>query len=429
VLRPRAALTCAAAIAILVLTLFATPAVSAQTQYIEASPGYVNLGLTTSILASAPSAGSYSVIVTQPNGTSATLSFDPTASGQMFNATYGNATLGFKTLIDQVGTYNVFLEQGSQVVSATSFYATNKLQVVMEMVTGGTCDYVSGVPRGAKMFPHLAITYASDGAPWTDTVKGWSVKVLTPNGVVTPATWDPYAKAFEVGVLPNWNYTFVGPWNPKVNASDAAGNRLEYVYAGSPFTISPAELNTSIEVVNATSGVPTSSLLNGQEVTIKATISYPTNAEPVVGFVGPLSPARGGFVSAQVGWGFYNTTSGTFGGKNPGGLLGTVPMTYSGSNGTWSGQFVSGSLPKLQPGSSYEVVVSSKDGASPSNEGFGMASLSPGTVAVTVLPTTTTVTSTQTVQTIPDSVYAALAILLTIGVLVGYIVRIPKIAQ
>jgi len=400
--------------------------VSAQTQYVEATPGYINLGMGTSIIVTAPAAGSYSVVVQQPNGTKSSLSFAPTSAGQVLNATYGNSTIGFKAVVNQVGTYNVYLEQGGQVVSATSFYATNQLLVSFQMVVGGTCDYVSGVTRGSKMFPHIFVTYASNGSPMTNTVQGASVNVLTPNGQVTVAGWDPYAKAFEIGVLPNWNYTFVGPWSPAINASDAAGNAGILKYTGSPFVISPVDLSTRIVVVNGTSGPVVSSLENGQTVTIKSTITYPTNAEPVVGFVGPLNSTRGGSVSAQVGWGYYNVTSGTFGGKMPGGLLGDVPMTYTGANGTWAGQFVSSSLPKLPPGATYVVVVTSKDSASPANTGFGMEILSPASSSVTIISTTATATATQTVQTIPDVVYAALAILLIIGVLVGYIVRIPR---
>ena len=423
--RLRQALTGGGIIGILVLMTLAS-SVSAQTQYVEATPGYINLGMGTSIIVTAPAAGSYTVVVQQPNGTKSDLSFTPTSAGQILNATYGNSTVGFKAIANQVGTYNVYLEQGGQVVSATSFYATNKLLISFEMVTGGTCDYVSGVTRGSKMFPHIYVTYASNGALMTNTAEGASVEVLTPNDQVTSASWDPYAGAFEIGVLPNWNYTFVGPWSPAINASDAAGNVGSLKYTESPFVISPVELSTSIVVVNGTSGQVASSLENGQTVTIKATISYPTNAEPVAGFVGPLNPTRGGSVSAQVGWGYYNVTSGTFGGKTPGGLLGDVPMTYTGANGTWDGQFVSSSLPKLPPGATYVVVVTSKDSASPANTGFGMEILSPASSTVTIISTTATATATQTVQTIPDVVYAALAILLIIGVLVGYIVRIPR---
>jgi hypothetical protein len=426
VLKLRITLTGVVIITAFVLLIAGTPSASAQTQLVQASKGYINLGMTTNVLATAPAAASYELTVVQPDGAKASLNLTSTAPGQLLNATYGNSTLGFRAVVNQVGTYNIFLQQGNQIVSSTSFYATNKLQILMQMVTGGTCDYVSGITRGEKMFPHTYITYASDGAPWTNTVKGASVNVTLPDGQTTSEYWDPYSKAWEAGVLPNWNYTSVGPWSPVINASDAAGNSAEFKYTESPFTISPAELNTSIEVTNATSGQPVTSLLSGETVTIMATITYPTNAEPVAGFVGPLSPSRGGSVAAQVGWGYYNATSGTFGGKMPGALIGTVSMTYTGSNGTWSGQFASTSLPTLSSGTTYVVVVSSKDGASPANTGLGIASLSPGAQAVTILPTTTTETATQTIQTIPDIVYGALVILLIVGILIGYIVRLPK---
>jgi len=423
----RQTLTCAALLATLVLmAVAAVPPAFAQTQYVSATPGYINLGMSTFVVATAPAAGSYSLVVQQPNGTESSLSFAPTAAGQVLNDTYGNSTVGFKAVVSQVGTYNVFLEQGSQVVSSTSFYATNKLLISFQMVTGGTCDFVSGVTRGTKMFPHIFVTYASNGAPMTNAVNGASVSVLIPTGKVIAASWDPYAKAFEIGVLPNWNYTFIGPWSPAMNASDAAGNQGTLKNTGSPFTISPVELSTSITVVNSTSGQAVTSLTNGQLVTIQALITYPTNAEPVEGFVGVLNTTRGGSVTAEVGWGYYNVTSGTFGGKTPGALVGDVPMTYSSATGEWVGQFVSNSLPKLPAGASYLVVVSSKDSASPSNAGFGIETLSPASSMVTVISTTATVTSTSTVQTIPDAVYAALAILLILGVLVGYIVRVPK---
>jgi hypothetical protein len=425
-------------IAILALTIVATPSVSAQAQYVEVTPGYINLGMVTSVLVTAPAAGSYAVIVQQPNGTKASLSFAPTSAGQLLNATYGNSTLGFKGVVNQVGTYQVFLEQGSNVISSASFYATNKLLIELEMVTGGTCDFVSGIARGQTMFPHTFVTYASNGAPWTNTEKGASIKYLAPTGQWTTGIWDSFGHAWKINLKPNWNYTYVGPWIPKINASDAAGNVGKFT--GSTYSISPAELSTQIAVLNATSGLPVTSLVNGQTVTIRATITYPKSIENAPGFVGTLNTTRGGFVAAEVGWGYYNMTSGTFGGpKKPGALLGDVPMTYF--NGTWTGPFVSSSLPTLPAKASYLVVVSSRDSASPANTGFGMEVLSPASSATirvqtvtTSIPTTATQTqtaiqtqtATQTIQTIPDAVYAALAILLVIGVLVGYIVRIPR---
>jgi hypothetical protein len=423
----RQTLTGATILATLILVaMAAVPAASAQTQYVSATPGYVNLGMSTFVVATAPAAGAYSVVVLQPNGTESSLSFTPTAAGQLLNETYGNSSLGFKASIDQVGTYNVFLEQGILVVSSTSFYATNRLTVSMDMVNGGNCAYIPGADRGTKMFPRFYIDFASNGAPMTNTDPGASVTFTLPNGATAKASWDSGAHLFVGKVQPNWNYTYVGPWNPSAVISDAAGNSAVFNYTGSPFVISPVQLSTTITVLDLATGQPTTTLQSGQTVTIEATITYPTNAEPVPGFVGPLASSRGGVVTAQVGWGYYNMTSGTFGGKNPGGLLGTVAMTYSGSNGTWTGQFASGSLPKLQSGVGYEVVVSSKDNASPANTGFGAEVLSPATSSSTVTTSVSVTTVSQTVQTIPTSVYAALVILLVIGVLIGYIVRVPR---
>lgn len=424
----RRALTGAALLATLVLvTVAAVPAASAQTQYLGVTPGYVNLGMSTSVVATAPAAGSYSVAVQRPNGTESSVNFTPTAAGQVLNETYGNSSLGFRASIDQVGTYNVFLEQGGAVVSSTSFYATDKLAVSMDMVNGGTCAYIAGADRGTKMFPRFYIDFASNGAPVTNRDPGAFVTYTLPNGAKANATWDSGAHLFVGKLQPSWNYTYVGPWNPSAVIGDAAGNGAVFSYAGSPYVISAVALSTAIRVMDVTTGQPVTTLQSGQTVTIKATITYPANAEPVKGFVGPLDTSRGGVVTAQVGWGYYNQTSGTFGGKNPGGLLGTVQMAYSGSNGTWTGQFASSSLPKLQSGAQYEVVVSSKDAASPANTGFGTEVLSPApSSSSTTSVSVTTENLTQTVQAIPTSVYAALVILLVIGVLIGYIVRVPR---
>lgn len=430
--RQRRALIGGAVIAVLALMAFAPAQVSAQTQYVTASPGYVNLGMQTYIVATAPAAGSYTLVVQRPDGAQSTQAFTPTASGQVLNATYGNSTTGFMAVIDQVGTYNVYLEQGSTVVSTTSFYATNRLTVSIDMVDGGTCAYIAGATRGTKMFPRFYITFASNGAPMTNLDPGAYVTYTLPDGSHANATWDRFVKLFVGKLQPDWNFTYVGPWNPTAVIGDSAGNGATYVYTGNPYVISPVELSTSVQVMNTATGNATNVLQDGTTVTIDATVTYPTNAEPVPGFVGPLDSSRGGVVTAQVGWGYYNTTSGTFGGASPGALLGTVQMTYTGSNGTWSGQFASSSLPKLQPGAGYEVVVSSKDGASPSNTGFATLTLAPATASQTGTTITSTTVSVstqnvvQTVQSIPTAVYAALAILLIVGVIVGYIVRVPR---
>jgi len=198
----RLALSALLLVSMLALMAPLTPA-SAQTQVITATPGFINLGMTTTIAVTAPGAGSYSIVVQKPSGAESSLPFNPTAAGQTTTAVFGNAS-GFGGTVNLVGTYNVFLLQGTAVVGSTSFYATNKLLISFLMVTGGTCDYVSGVARGAKIFAHISVVYASNGGPWTNNTAGWAVSGTLPTGKVV-ASWDSFAKAFEIGVSPNWN--------------------------------------------------------------------------------------------------------------------------------------------------------------------------------------------------------------------------------
>ncbi|HXW94265.1 MAG TPA: hypothetical protein VEJ19_00990 [Nitrososphaerales archaeon] len=416
------------------MTVAVVPPASSQTQYVQATPGFINLGMNTTITINAPVAGTYTVKVQEPSGAVTALNFTFSAAGQAVNATFGSSSAGFDTVVNQVGTYNVFLLNGNTAVATTSFYTTNKLIVTMDMVVAGTCTFVQGVTRGEQFIPRFYAHYASNDAPMTNNTKGASINFTTPSGQVENAPWDGYAHLFDNAVSPNWNYTYVGAWSPEVNASDGLGNTGTYKYTGSPFVITPAELSTSITLLNTSTGQGLASISNGEGVTIVADITYPANAEPTPGFAGPLTPTRGGSVTAQVGWGFYNMTSGTFGGtKSPGALIGTVLMTYS--NKTWTGQFESNSLPTLPAGATFEVAVSSKDSASPVNAGFAIANLAPATATTSSTLTQTTTQSivqtttqsvVQTVQSIPTAVYAALVILLILGLLIGYIIRVPR---
>lgn len=245
-------------------------------------------------------------------------------------------------MVSQVGTYNVFLEQSGTVVSATSFYATNKLNVVMDMVTGGTCAYIAGETRGAKLIPRFHITYASTGGPVTNTDQGISVSFMAPGNVKTTASWDAGSAVFDAAVSPTWNYTFVGSWTPTAVVNDTAGNTASFTYSGSPYVISPATLSTAIQLVDSKTNQTVTSIANGENVTIYATIAYPTNAEPVSGFVAPLDAAtRGGVVTGIVGYGTYNATSKSFNEKNSG-QIASVALTYTGKNGIWTGSLQRG---------------------------------------------------------------------------------------
>jgi len=119
-------------------------------------------------------------------------------------------------------------------------------------------------------------------------------------------------------------------------------------------------------------------------------------------------------------------------------LLGTVTMSYSGANGTWTGQYTAPSLPGTLPaGMLYQVVVTSSDKASPPNTGLGSVSVAPSlgsqpsattTSTTQAVPSTTTFTTTvsQIVQSIPTAVYAAMVVLLVMGLIIGLVLRMRK---
>jgi len=431
------------------LTLMAPlTSVSAQTQFVTANPGYINLGMTTTINVTAPAAGAYTIVVQKPSGVESSLPFTATAAGQIQTGVFGNASAGFGGVVNQVGTYNVYVTQGGQTVGSSSFYATNKLNINMDMVNGGLCTYIGTAARGTKMFPRFYINYASNGGVLNNNTKGISVNYTLPDKSVVTATWDPFAHLYVGKLYIAWNYTLVGTWSPSATIKDGAGNIGTYTYTGAPFTITPSTLATSIQVIDTKTSLPIAAIASGESVNIRATITYPTNPEPVTGFVAPLdTAARGGSATAIVGWGFWNATSMTFGGgaKNPGGVIATVPLTYSGANGTWTGQFAGATLPTIPSGTTYAVAVTSTDKASPPNMGqqvfsLSAASAAPGvatTSTTTVISTsistalstalsTVTTTVSQTIQSIPTLVYAGLVIVLVLGLIIGMVVRMPR---
>jgi hypothetical protein len=401
----------------------AVPVASAQTQPVTAQPGYINLGMTTSIAVTAPGAGTYTAVVQTPNGSEAQTNFVFAAAGQAQNATFGSAKVGFKHLVDQAGAYNVFLESGGQVVASTSFYATNKLVINLEMVQAGTCVYVQTTVRGVKFVPIFLVTYASTGGPMENATQKASVTFTDPDHSVRVAA---YQGGKWVGTVdPNWNFTSVGPWSPSANATDGLGNTGTFTYQGAPFVFMPATLTTYASLVDAKSGQEVTTLGDGESVGIQALVTYPPwTAEPITGFAGPLDPTRGGAVTALVGYGFYNSTTQTFGGgNNQGGLIAKVSLTYSGHGGVWTGTFNASSLPTLPAGASYQVVVNAMDDASPPNTGAATLPLLPTTTQPRVTTTSTETLVQAVASSVPSWAYAAMALLLVVGFGIGYVVK------
>jgi len=385
--------------------------------------------MNTSILATAPAAGSYTVVVQSPTGTQFTTTDTFTSAGQVQATIFGNATVGFKAAATQTGTWSIFLEgpgAATTVVSSSTFLVTSQLNISFDMIVAGACMFVPGGARGVEMLAQFHVTYASNGltaenaATWvnkTFTTHAATVKYSLPDHTVATATLHApsattWSQAWYQGhVWPTWNSSWVGNYYPQANATDQYGNTGTFLYAGYPYPIAAATLTTTITLSDAKSGLTVPALANGQSDILTANILYTnpvTGAGTVAGFAGPLDTAvRGGVVTALVGYGPYNATSGNFGAKNlPGGLIASVPMTYSTTTKTWSGPFTIGTLPALVNATAYSIVVSSHDKAQPANTGLSTFSILPVTaVSVgtstgsgSVSTTTATTTATATVS-------------------------------
>jgi len=389
------------------------PAVSAQTpQYVVATPNYINLGMNSSIAVTAPAAGTYTVAVQAPSGTQYTVNFNFNAPGQVESEIFGNTTVGFNTAFTQVGTYGVFLEQGGNVFSSTTIVVTNKVNISFTMIYAGLCTINTGGTRGDEMLAQFHITYVSNGA-FVQNASTWVKKVFTinaakvtytlPDGTIAPAKYHAgssgtWPQPWYTGhVWPSWNSSWVtSNYQPTIKVTDQFGNTGTYKYVGYAYIITPITFGTTISLSDATTGAPVTGLYNGQSVIVTANIIYPQAANTVAGTAGPLdTAARGGVITAAVGWGPYNSTTGAFGNsKVPGGLVATVPMTYSSTTKVWTGPLNIATLPTLVGATAYEVVVSSHDSAQPPNTGFATLNVPPATLQPVTGAATTTITTT-----------------------------------
>ncbi len=392
----------------------AAPAVSAQTpQYVVATPNYINLGMNTTITVTAPGSGTYSVVVQAPSGAEYPFPFNFGAAGQVESAIFGNATVAWKAVATQVGTYDIFLEQGAAVVSSTTFLVTNKINISFGMIYAGLCTVNTGGTRGDEMLAQFHITYVSNGAvvenasTWvskTFTISAAKVTYTLPDGTIATAKYHAGSAAtdpqpwYTGHVWPAWNSSWVtSNYQPTIKATDQYGNTGTYKYVGYPYIITPITFGTTISLSDAKTGAPVTGLYNGQSAIVTANIQYLSAADTVAGTAGPLDTAtRGGVVTAVVGWGPYNATSGQFGAKNlPGGLIANVPMTYSTATKVWTGPLNIATLPTLVNATAYEVIVNSHDSAQPPNTGSATLNLP----LATLQPTTGSATTTATVTT------------------------------
>ena len=67
----------------------------------------------------------------------------------------------------------------------------------MDMVTGGTCAFVSGITRGEKFIPRFYVSYASNNVTLTNNTKGIYITFTKPDGTKANASWDAFASLFD----------------------------------------------------------------------------------------------------------------------------------------------------------------------------------------------------------------------------------------
>ena len=354
---------------------------------VSVTPASTNLGTTVSVAVNTSAPGTYTVVVTKPDGTnqSQVNYVIDSASGEV--QTYGNASIGFKTLIDQVGKYSVVLEQNGTKISETSFSAINQLIVELKIVNNGATtnpcfpDYTFS--RGDSITVLVLIRYASTGKYVNGALdRNMTAKFSLPNGTWINAAYAAREAAWTHCFTIDWNY-YAGAWKINATASDPYGNRGIYGnFLEVTYQVTPAPLTISSKVTNhATGQNATSSLANGETLDLSAQVQYlpplgPNQREGPEDYTGSLNATRGGIVTALLGWGFYNQTSGKFGGNgsNAGGLEANIPLNYNASSGLWTASY---KVPNSLPSENYTVVILAKDSASPANTGISVLSLLP----------------------------------------------------
>lgn len=430
---------------IILIAFFLLPLV-ASVPYAEAqagsivtvNPSFVNLGMQVSIAVNPQATGTYIVNVTKPDGiTSTQLTYTFTTLGEI-NNTYGNATDGFNSIIDQTGIYKVSLTESGIELAEATFFATDKLNLDLTVANAGTSDnvcYLSNqFTRGTNVIPRIYVQFASTGEYMTPTNSPTGQVTFTlPNGTLMDTTFAGYLLpegAYRNCFSTDWDIP-TGVWNITAEASDGKGNYgvfVSYPQVVFPvfvlrveYEILPAPLTITAQVLDTSTGKPaTNELKAGQTLSIEATIEYqhplgPNGREQAEGYLGLLNTTRADVVEAVLGWGFYNETSKTFGGSdlfaNPGGLIDTFELTYDSDSGLWINEY---DVTGLEPEGDYMTIFTARDKASVANSGTTrlMLATSPETVEVEIVS-----------EVIPVWAYGGMGGLLVVGVIVGVLIR------
>ncbi len=350
----------------------------------SATPGYVNLNMTTAIAVTlgtsrGPGLDNYLATVEKPDGSTSTAWYNFTELGTL-SRVYGDAGADFAAVIDQPGVSDLALDyfDGTAFTRAGSaqIQATDQLIITVEGATASneytdehTCPISQEFQRGGEIIARAYVRYASTGEFVNGTQTPSAVGNITGTllGETKVLRWQNVYHFWRWAWFPTWNAS-VGVIVFTADASDGRGN---HGVASSPssgltaWRIVPAILKVVPRIVNDT-GAETVSFVSGENLTIEARVTYESHNAHNREFPGPMNTTRGGVVTAVLGYGAFNTSSGRFAQT-----IATLDLAYDPATQNWTRTY---SIPATVPSrSDLQIAVQAHDGASPPNTGMAFS--------------------------------------------------------
>ncbi|HLE45733.1 MAG TPA: hypothetical protein VI915_01925 [Thermoplasmata archaeon] len=348
-----------------------------------ASPSYINLAMTTTVtveIGSSYGAGldNYLATAFAPGGGTATAWYNFTAVG-VLSVVYGDATSGFNASVGLVGTYELQLEYFNgtafSLAAVSQFSATDQLLVDTEAATASNeytdvhnCPIAQEFQRGGEIIARAYVRYASTG----DFVNGTQTPSARGNitgtllGLTKVLTWQNVYHFWRNAWFPTWNES-IGVVVFTATASDGRGNSgiaSSQSFGLTAWKIIPAILKVVPQIVNDT-GAETVSFVRGDNLTVRVRVTYEGHNAHNRAFPGPMNGTRGGVVTAVLGYGAYNATSGQF--QYP---LTSVTLALDPTTQNWSATYQVRSTDPIR--TDLQAVVSAHD-AAPATPNTGMA--------------------------------------------------------
>ena len=345
-----------------------------------ADPAYVNINFTTSISVTigtsyGASSDNYTATVTKPSGSASTAWYNFSTLGTL-SVEYGNASGGFMTTVDEVGSYSLRLEYFNGTAFTPAAYATllvtDELIVVTEAATASNeytdvhnCPIAQEFQRGGEVIARAYVTYASNGQFVNGTANPAARGNITGTiwGLTKNLTWQNVYHFWRAAFFPAWN-TSAGVFQFYVDASDGKGNfgsGVSFAFGLTAWKIVPAILKVVPAVLNA-SGGETVLFRPGETVTIKVAVTYEGHKAHNFAFPGPLNQTRGGQVNATLGAGTFNTATNMYAT-----FLANMTLTLDVPTQTWIGNY---QVPANQANlTDVQARISATDGTNPPNAG------------------------------------------------------------